>query len=89
MDALGRLDKLTHEEALTVSVQALRSTQGVASEGQCVRDRVEGIDDRVKDVHDKVKFIDDRVKGLEGKMNALFDVLDGAQIIFCESSTQP
>ena len=99
-DALGRLDKLTQEEALTVSAQALRSTQGIASEVQCVRDRVQGVDDRVKGVDDKVKGVDDkvngvndkvkrideRVKGVEGKMNN--DVLDSAQIVFCWSSTQ-
>ena len=51
-----------------MSTQALRSTQGIASEVQCVRDRMQGLDDRVK--------------GLEDKRNAFVDVLDGAHIVF-------
>ena len=81
-DALGRLDKLTQEEALTVSSQALRFTQGVANEVQCIRNRVQGVGDRVEGVNDKMKSIDGRVKDLEGRRNAFLDVLDGTQIVF-------
>ena len=82
-DALGRLDKLTQEEALTVSSQALRLTQGVANEVQRICNRVQGVGDSVKGVKDEMKCLDDRVKGLEGKRNPLCKVLDGTQIIFC------
>ena len=87
-DALGRLDKLTQEEALTASSQALRLTQGVANEVQCIRTGMQGVGNSVKGVKDEMKCLDDRVKGLEGKRNPLLDVLDGTQIIFCYSSTQ-
>jgi hypothetical protein len=87
-DALGQLDKLTQEEALTVSSHALKFTQGVANDVQYIRNRMEGVGNRVKGVNDKMKSIDDRVKDLEGKRNALLDVLEGTQIISCYSSTK-
>jgi hypothetical protein len=49
-DALGRLDKLTQEEALMAAAQLLKIANNI-------NDNVKGVDDRVKDVDDKMKEV--------------------------------
>jgi hypothetical protein len=70
-DALKRLDKLTHEEALMATAENLKATQTV---GEGVREaidkvtavdnRVAGVDDRVASVGDRVASVDNTVKGV-------------------------
>ena len=51
-DALGRLDRLTQEEARMAAAQGLKATHGVNS-------KVEVVDNRVKSVDDKLHVVID------------------------------
>lgn len=53
-DSLGRLDRLTQEEARMAAAQGLKATHGVDSKVQVVDNRVKGVDDKLHVVIDGV-----------------------------------
>ena len=55
-DALGRLDRLTQEEARMAAAQGLKATHEVDDKVQAVADRVREVDDKVDLVIDGVQF---------------------------------
>jgi hypothetical protein len=61
-DALKRLDKLTHEEALMATAENLKATQTVGEGVREAIDKVVAVDDRVASVSDRVASVDDRVR---------------------------
>ena len=65
-DALGRLDRLTQEEARMAAAQGLEATHEVD-------DKVQAVDDKVQDVGQKVQGVDDRVKDLDHKIAVAID----------------
>jgi hypothetical protein len=81
-DALGRLDRLTQEEARMAAAQNLKIThtvdervKGVVDAVVAIDNRVSGVDarvasvdDRVASVNDRVVTVDDRVKVVDGKV---------------------
>jgi hypothetical protein len=67
-DALGRLDKLTQEEALMATMQVLKATRSVD-------DSVRGVDDRVAGVHGRVKAIDGKVTKIIDGTRTIFSQL--------------
>jgi hypothetical protein len=60
-DALKRLDKLTHEEALMAVVQNLKATNTVDERVRGVTNTVVAIDNMVASVDNRVAGVDDRV----------------------------
>ncbi|KAH9983386.1 hypothetical protein BJV74DRAFT_797433 [Russula compacta] len=61
-DALGRLDRLTEEEARMAAAQGLEATHEVD-------DKVQAVDDKVQDVGQKVQGVDHRIKDLDDKID--------------------
>ena len=71
-DALGRLDKLTHEEGRMAAAQGLRTAaQGLSA--------THGVDERVLSLGNDVHDLGDGVNVAINKMDA---VLDGAHLLF-------
>jgi hypothetical protein len=72
-DSLGRLDRLTQEEARMASAEQLKMTHGVD-------DRVRGVEGQVQDVGNKVQGVDDRVQdigsNISNKVQGVDDKLD-------------
>ena len=60
-DALGRLNRLTQEEARMAAAQGLEATHDVDDKLQDVGQKVQGVDDRVKDLDDKIAVAIDGV----------------------------
>ena len=60
-DALGRLDRLTQEEARMAAAQGLKATHDVNHKVQGVGDHVQRVDHRVQDVDNKVQQVADDV----------------------------
>ena len=98
-DALGRLDRLTHEEALMAGAQGLEATHNVDDKVKVIDDKVEGVDEKVQGVDDKVQQVDDKVLQIDNKMQEVDDrvrdvhdkiaaVIDGVFSVFNQSSTQ-
>ncbi|KAI0301669.1 hypothetical protein B0F90DRAFT_1950194, partial [Multifurca ochricompacta] len=56
-DALGRLDKLTHDEALMATAQLLKLTNSVDNKVTSVNDKVTTVDDKVTRVDEKVMVV--------------------------------
>jgi len=55
-DALGRLDRLTQEEARMAAAQGLKATHEVDNKVQAVDERVREVDDKVDLIIDGVQF---------------------------------
>jgi len=98
-DALVRLDRLTHEEALMAGAQCLEVTHDVDEKVKVIDDKVEGVDEKVQGVDDKVQQVDDKVLQIDNKMQEVDDrvrdvhdkiaaVIDGVFSVFNQSSTQ-
>jgi len=98
-DALVRLDRLTHEEALMAGAQGLEATHNVDDKVKVIDDKVEGVDEKVQGVDDKVQQVDDKVLQIDNKMQEVDDrvrdvhdkiaaVIDGVFSVFNQSSTQ-
>ena len=98
-DALVRLDRLTHEEALMAGAQGLEATHNVDDKVKVIDDKVEGVDEKVQGVDDKVQQVDDKVLQIDNKMQEVDDrvrdvhgkiaaVIDGVYSVFNQSSTQ-
>ena len=60
-DALGRLDRLTQDEARMAAAQGLKATHEVDSRVQAVDDKVRGVDDKVQGVGDKMRDVVDLI----------------------------
>ncbi|KAI9434158.1 hypothetical protein H4582DRAFT_807039 [Lactarius indigo] len=67
-DALGRLDRLTQQEAQMAVVQVLKiahhvkdGVETVGGQVETVGGQVQGVDDKVKDVGDQVQVVGDKV----------------------------
>ncbi|KAI9431375.1 hypothetical protein H4582DRAFT_1243655 [Lactarius indigo] len=60
-DALGRLDRLTQQEAQMAVVQVLKIAHHVKDGVETVGGQVQGVDDKVKDVGDQVQVVGDKV----------------------------
>ena len=56
-DALGRLDRLTQEEARMAAAQGLKATYGVDSKVQVIDNRVKGVDDKLHVVIDGTQIV--------------------------------
>ena len=90
-DSLGRLDKLTQEEARMAAAEQLKiahmvegkvmgvdeRVKEVGSEVQSVSKRVRDVGDRVQGVDDKVQGIDDEVKVVVDRVQAVDDKVQG------------
>jgi hypothetical protein len=79
-DALGRIEKLTQEEALIVAAEALDVAHRVHNEVVHVASVVEGVYGKVKGIDGRVNGIDDRVKCIEGKISPFREILDSEQL---------
>ena len=79
-DALGRLDKLTHEEARMAIAENLRATHAVDERVKEVTEQLLAVDDRVAGVDDKLADVDDRVANIDDKVT---EVVHGV----CKSSS--
>jgi hypothetical protein len=65
-DALQRLDKLTHDEAMMATAEILKISH-------IVNGKVTGIDDKVTGVDDKVAGIDDKATGIDDKVRLVLN----------------
>jgi len=74
-DALGRLDRLTQEEARMAAAQGLKTAH-------VVDNRVQAIDDKVQGVDDKVQGVDDKMRDVEDKVDL---IIDGVWCLFIQS----
>ncbi|KAH9988803.1 hypothetical protein BJV74DRAFT_988000, partial [Russula compacta] len=77
MNALKRLGKLTHEEALMATAQVLKTANAVDEGVRGVVDKVLGIDDKVANVDDRVKGVDDRVAGVDNTVASIDNRVKG------------
>ena len=75
-DALKRLDKLTHEEALMATAQVLKVAHRVDDKVTSVDGKVTGIDDKVTGVDDKVTGIDSKMTGIDDKLTDIDNKVD-------------
>ena len=78
-DALKRLDKLTHDEALMATAEILKLAHSVDNKATTIVSKVTGIDDKVMGVDNKVMGVDNKVMDVDNKVRA---VIDGAQSTF-------
>ena len=72
-DALGRLDRLTHEEALMAGAQGLEATHDVDDKVKVINDKVEGVDEKVQGVYDKIQCVDSKVQKVDDKVQQVDD----------------
>ena len=77
VDALKRLDKLTHEEARMATAQVLKATHSVEERVRGVADTLLGVDDRVARVEDGVTSVDDRVAGVDSRLASVGERVNG------------
>jgi hypothetical protein len=56
-DGLGRLDRLTQEEARMAAAQGLKATHSVDSKVQVVDNRVKGVDDKLHVVFNGAQIV--------------------------------
>ncbi|KAH9965643.1 hypothetical protein BJV74DRAFT_290796 [Russula compacta] len=82
-DALGRLDKLTQEEARMAAAEGLKATHGVddkvvrvGNEVQGVSNRVHGIGDQVQSVGDHMLDAIDQVQEVGNRVERVDDKID-------------
>ncbi|KAH9965646.1 hypothetical protein BJV74DRAFT_911015 [Russula compacta] len=72
-DALGRLDKLTQEEARMAAAESLKATHGVDDKVVRVENEVQVVSDQVLGVSSQVHGIGDQVQGVDHKINVVID----------------
>lgn len=72
-DALGRLDRLTQEEALMAAAQGLKATHDVGDKVQGVDSKVQGVDNKIQGVDGKVQGVDHRVRDVDNKLDVVID----------------
>jgi hypothetical protein len=68
-DALGRLDRLTQEEARMATAQVLKVAHRVENEVGTVGDQVMGVGSQVMGVSNQVANVDNKVKDVDNKVN--------------------
>jgi SMC interacting uncharacterized protein involved in chromosome segregation len=68
-DSLGRLDKLTQEEARMASAEQLKMTHSVDDRVRSVEGQVQDVGNKVQDVDGKVQSIDINVRGVDDKLD--------------------
>ena len=73
-DSLGRLDRLTQEEARMASAVLLKMTQSVDGKVMAVDDRVKSVEGKVQDVRCDVQEVGYVVQSVEGRVRS--DVRD-------------
>jgi len=74
-DALGRIEKLTQEEALIVAAEAL--------------DVAHHVHDEVVHVATVVEGVDERVKCLEGKISPFREIIESEQLFLMDYHCNP
>jgi len=72
-DALVRLDRLTHEEALMAGAQGLEATHDVDDKVKVIDDKVEGVDEKVQGIDDKIQCVDNKVQQVDDKVQQVDD----------------
>ena len=72
-DALSRLDRLTHEEALVAGAQGLEATHDVDDKVKVIDNKVEGVDEKVQAVDDKIQCVDNKVQQVDDKVQQVDD----------------
>ncbi|KAF8267871.1 hypothetical protein EI94DRAFT_1254932 [Lactarius quietus] len=75
-DALGRLDRLTQEEARMATVQVLKVAHRVEDGVNIVSEAVKGVDDKVKEVGNKVSLVIDHGKEMKGLVQQTVNIID-------------
>ena len=75
-DALGRLDRLTHDEVGMAAAQGLSATHKVV-------DKVKGVEGKLQGVGDKVQGVGDRVRDVDNKIDL---VIDGVHLVLNQAA---
>ena len=72
-DSLGRLDRLTQEEARMASAEQLKMAHCTDDRVRGVEGQVQGVRDDMRDVRgdvcNKVQDVDDKVQGIDNKLD--------------------
>jgi hypothetical protein len=81
-DALKRLDKLTHDEAMMATAQVLKVAHAVDNKVTSIDGTVTGIDSKVIGIDDKATRIDDNVRNVNNNVGV---VISGSKSPFSVS----
>ena len=84
-ESLGRLDKLTQEEARMASTELLKLTHSVDGKVMGVDYRVKGVEWKMQDVRDDVQGVGNKVQDVDVRVQGVDEKLDQAN---CSLSLQ-